>query len=86
MNKVNLGFFFTVVDLMDVTMVDRKLFTKMITVKMKLDPLGFLLKEEALQADQDLVVVEIIGVNPIVMNLAEILTSYLVSSRRHVMK
>lgn len=80
MNKVNLGFFFTVVDLMDVTMVDRKLFTKMITVKMKLDPLGFLLKEEALQADQDLVVVEIIGVNPIVMNLAEILTSYLVSS------
>lgn len=80
MNKVNLGFFFTVVDLMDVTMVDRKLFTKMITVKMKLDPLGFLLKEEALQADQDLVVVEIIGVNPIVMNLAEILISYLVSS------
>ena len=72
--------FFTVVDLMDVTMVDRKLFTKMITVKMKLDPLGFLLKEEALQADQDLVVVEIIGVNPIVMNLAEILTSYLVGS------
>lgn len=72
--------FFTVVDLMDVTMVDRKLFTKMITVKMKLDPLGFPLKEEALQADQDLVVVEIIGVNPIVMNLAEILTSYLVSS------
>ena len=80
MNKVNLGLFFTVVDLMDVTMVDRKLFTKMITVKMKLDPLGFLLKEEALQADQDLVVVEIIGVNLIVMNLAEILTSYLVSS------
>lgn len=80
MNKVNLGLFFTVVDLMDVTMVDRKLFTKMITVKMKLDPLGFPLKEEALQADQDLVVVEIIGVNPIVMNLAEILTSYLVSS------
>lgn len=80
MNKVNLGLFFTVVDLMDVTMVDRKLFTKMITVKMKLDPLGFLLKEEALQADQDLVVVEIIGVNPIVMNLAEILTSYLVGS------
>lgn len=80
MNKVNLGLFFTVVDLMDVTMVDRKLFTKMITVKMKLDPPGFLLKEEALQADQDLVVVEIIGVNPIVMNLAEILTSYLVSS------
>ena len=72
--------FFTVVDLMDVTMVDRKLFTKMITVKMKLDPLGFPLKEEALQADQDLVVVEIIGVNPIVMNFAEILTSYLVSS------
>ena len=71
---------------MDVTMVDRKLFTKMITVKMKLDPLGFLLKEEALQADQDLVVVEIIGVNLIVMNLAEILTSYLVSSWRHVMK
>lgn len=80
MNKVNLGLFFAVVDLMDVTMVDRKLFTKMITVKMKLDPLGFPLKEEALQADQDLVVVEIIGVNPIVMNLAEILTSYLVSS------
>lgn len=80
MNKVNLGLFFTVVDLMDVTMVDRKLFTKMITVKMKLDPLGFLLKGEALQADQDLVVVEIIGVNPIVMNLAEILTSYLVGS------
>lgn len=80
MNKVNLGLFFTVVDLMDVTMVDRKLFTKMITVKMKLDPLGFLLKEEALQADQDLVVVEIIGVNLIVMNLAEILTSYLVGS------
>lgn len=80
MNKVNLGLFFTVVDLMDVTMVDRKLFTKMITVKTKLDLLGFLLKEEALQADQDLVVVEIIGVNPIVMNLAEILTSYLVSS------
>ena len=80
MNKVNLGLFFTVVDLMDVTMVDRKLFTKMITVKMKLDPLGFPLKEEALQADQDLVVVEIIGVNPIVMNLAEILTSYLVGS------
>ena len=71
---------------MDVTMVDHKLFTKMIIVKMKLDPPGFLLKEEALQADQDLVVVEIIGVNLIVMNLAEILTSYLVSSWRHVMK
>lgn len=65
------------VDLMGVIMVDHKPFTKKIIVKMKLDPLGYLPKEEALQAGQDLAVVEIIDVNLIVMNPVEIPTSYL---------
>ena len=72
---------FTAMGLMDGTLVGHKPSTKMITVTMKRDPPGYKVQEEAMQTDQGLVVAEIMEGNPTVMNLVEILTSYLVSSK-----